>query len=186
MKPSFLGRFLMAAVLVASAAIAKSKSPANLPQTDDQIANAVRHQIALYPYYSIFDDISFHVTNGQVELAGEVTQPVKKVDIGRLAQKVPGVTTVSNDVRVLPLSPFDNRLRLQVARAIYGDSVLSQYAGMAVPPIHIIVDNGHITLTGVVSNDMQKAIAGLRANGTGLSFGPVTNNLVVENPAKKS
>ena len=97
----------------------------------------------------------------------------------------PTSATAPNKVKkTLPLSPFDNRLRLQVARAIYGDSVLSQYAGMAVPPIHIIVDNGRVTLAGVVNTDMEKQIAGLRASQS-LSFGTVVNNLVVEHPASK-
>jgi hypothetical protein len=93
---------------------------------------------------------------------------------------------VSNNIQVLPLSPFDARLRMQVARAVYGNPVLSRYATMALPPIHIIVNNGHVTLTGVVATDMEKQIAGMRANGVGASFGPIVNNLVVENPAKKS
>lgn len=186
MKSKILGRILMAAVLLAGGAIAKTKTDANQPQTDDQIAKAVRHEIVMYSRYSIFDDIAFNVVNGQVELTGEVTQPVKKTDIGRLSQRVPGVTSVSNNIQVLPLSQFDERLRLQVARAVYGNSVLSRYATMALPPIHIIVNNGHVTLTGVVATDMEKQIAGMRANGVGASFGPIVNNLVVENPAKKS
>ena len=74
---------------------------------------------------------------------------------------------------------------LQVAGAIYRDPVLSGYAMAALPPIHIVVENGHVTLTGTVNSDMEKQIAGMRA-ASGLSFGPVVNNLVVEHPAKKS
>jgi hyperosmotically inducible protein len=80
---------------------------------------------------------------------------------------------------------FDDRLRLQVARAIYRDPVLSRYGIQAVPPIHIIVDNGHVTLEGVVNNEMEKNVAGIRASAAGLSFGQVTNNLQVERPNKK-
>ena len=78
---------------------------------------------------------------------------------------------------------MDNRLRMQVARAIYRDPVLSRYGMQSVPPIHIIVDNGHVTLEGVVSTEMEKNVAGIRASGAGLSFGQVTNNLRVENPS---
>jgi hyperosmotically inducible protein len=81
---------------------------------------------------------------------------------------------------------MDNRLRQQVARAIYRDPVLSRYGFQALPPIHIIVDNGHVTLEGVVSTDMEKNLACLRAAGAGMSFGQVTNNLHVENPSHKS
>ncbi len=93
---------------------------------------------------------------------------------------------MTNRLEVLPLSPMDDRLRLQVARAIYRDPTLSRYAIQAIPPIHIIVDNGHVTLEGVVNNAMEKQVAGLRASAAGLSFGPVVNNLKVENPPKKS
>jgi hyperosmotically inducible protein len=88
---------------------------------------------------------------------------------------------MSDQIKVLPLSPFDDRLRIQVARAIYRDPVLSRYGLQAVGSIHIIVDNGHVTLTGVVSTEMEKNVAGIRANGAGLSFGTVTNNLQVDN-----
>ena len=77
-------------------------------------------------------------------------------------------------------------MRLRIARAIYGDSALSRYRTMAVPPIHIIVDNGHVTLEGIVNNEMEKNVAGIRASGAGLSFGKVVNNLRVENPSHKS
>lgn len=185
MKVRNLGRLLMAAALLASGAVAKSKSAPALPQTDQQIASAVRHQIAMYPYYSIFDDVSFTVVQGQVTLSGDVTQPVQKSDIGRLVQQVPGVTSLANNLQVLPLSDFDNRLRVQIARAVYRNPVLSRYAGVPVAPIHIIVNHGHVTLVGTVATNMEKQVAGMAAN-TGLSFGPVTNNLVVENPAKSS
>ena len=121
-----------------------------------------------------------------MDLVGQVSEPFKKADLGRIAQRVPGVTSLSNDLKVLPPSPMDERLRLQVARAVYRDPVLSRYSMEALPPIHIIVDQGHVTLEGVVSTDMEKNVAGLRASGAGLSFGQVTNNLRVENPTHKS
>ncbi len=188
MKPTVLSRFLMAAVLLgAGVAGAATKESASLPQTDDQITKNVRHEVLMYPYYTIWDDVSFRVANGQVELSGAVNQPYKKADLQRLVQKVPGVTSVDNEIKVLPVSYQDDRLRLQVARAIYRDPMFTRYAKQAVPPIHIIVDNGHVTLTGVVNNDMEKQIAGMRASGAGLSFGPVNNQLQVEHPsAKKS
>ncbi|MGA2270216.1 MAG: BON domain-containing protein [Bryobacteraceae bacterium] len=186
MKTRMLGRFLMAAALLAGAAAASTKGSANLPQSDSDIAKQVRHEVMMYPYYTLWDDISFSVVNGNVDLMGAVNQPFKKQDIERLVRKVPGVASVTNEIKVLPLSSMDDRVRMQVARAIYRDPNLSRYAMGAVPAIHIIVDNGHVTLTGVVNNGMEKQIAGMRASGAGLSFGPVTNNLVVENPAKKS
>ena len=185
MKTTVLGRFLMAAALLAGAAAAATKANANLPQNDSDIANNVRHEIVMYPYYTLWDDISFRVANGSVDLAGAVTQPYKKDEIERRVEKVAGVTSVTDEIKVLPLSSMDDRLRQQVANAIYRDPMLAHYATMAVPPIHIIVENGRVTLTGVVSSDMEKQIAGMRATSS-LSLGQVTNNLVVEHPAKKS
>src|ERR1039457_7056658 len=116
-----------------------------------------------------------------------VNQPYKKSDVERVVQHIPGVASITNEIAVLPLSSQDDRLRLQVARAIYRDPALSRYAMGALPAIHIIVDNGKVTLTGEVNTAMEKHIAGIRAASAGLSFGPVVNNLIVENPpAKKS
>jgi hyperosmotically inducible protein len=187
MKPTILGRFLMAAALLASAAGASTKGQTAGPMTDADLAKRVRHEILMYSRYTIWDDVNFRVANGSVALMGAVNQPYKKSDLGKIVQGIPGVASVTNELKVLPLSTNDDRLRLQVARAIYSDSALSRYRMMAVPPIHIIVDNGRVTLTGVVNNTLEKQVAGMRASSAGLSFGPVTNNLEVENPpAKKS
>jgi hyperosmotically inducible protein len=187
MRQKLLGGILTAAALIASVGLAgaANRNAPFVPQTDDQITKQVRHEVVMYPYYTIWDDISFRVNNGQVELLGAVNQPFKKSDLERIVQRVPGVTAVTNEVKVLPLSNFDDRLRLQVARAIYRDPVFSRYAIQAVPPIHIIVDNGNVTLTGVVNNELERNVAGIRASGAGLSFGSVVNNLQVEHPAPK-
>jgi hyperosmotically inducible protein len=185
-----VGHALLAAGLLLTAgsigAADKTKQPQVVPGSDADVANHVRHELVMYSRYTIWDDVSFRVSGGQVDLSGEVTQPYKKSDMERLVRKVPGVETVNDNLKVLPLSDFDDRLRLQVARAIYGDPVFSRYAMMALPPVHIIVDNGHVTLAGVVATDFEKSIAGVRASSTGLGFGPVINNLQVEHPAKKS
>jgi hyperosmotically inducible protein len=162
-----------------------AKTPA-LPPTDDTIVKQTGHEIRMYPHYTIWDNITYRVQNGSVELNGEVSQPYKKDDIARIVQRIPGVVSVINNVKVLPLSTNDDRLRLQVARAIFRDPVLSRYSMEPIPSIHIIVDNGHVTLEGVVANEGDKNIAGIRANSAGLSFGMVTNNLMVETSPKKS
>jgi hyperosmotically inducible protein len=181
MKAKFLAGFLVAALWVAGAS---SKGIPGGPQSDADIAKKVVHEIRMYPQYSIWDDVAVQVANGQVDLSGAVNQPYKKSDLARLAQKVPGVTSVTNEIKVLPLSPNDDRLRIQVARAIYRDPVLSRYGMGALPSIHIIVDNGHVTLAGIVSSETDKQLAGIRA-ASGLSFGPITNNLQVEHPTAK-
>jgi hyperosmotically inducible protein len=186
MKQGILGKFLVAAALVASVAVAAEKDKSSAPLTSADLEKNIRHEILMYPKYTMWDDIGFRIENGNVELVGAVSQPYKKSDIERIVAHVPGVASVTNEIKVLPLSPQDDRLRLQIARAIFSDPVLSGYAMGAVPAIHIIVENGKVTLTGAVNNTMEKQIAGMRASGAGLSFGPVTNNLTVNNPPKKS
>jgi hyperosmotically inducible protein len=180
MKSKVLG--LLGAVLLAGAGIAGASTNPG----DADVSKRLLHEIRMYPQYTVWDDISFRVSNnGQVELFGAVNQPYKKSDIERIVRRIPGVTSVTDEIKVLPASSFDDRLRLQVARAIFRDPVLSRYAMGAIPSIHIIVDNGHVTLAGVVDNEMAKNIAGMRASGAGLSFGAVTNNLQVEHTSKK-
>ena len=177
MRLRMMTRMMMAAAL-AGAAIA----PAAV--NDSQIAEKIAHEVRMYSRYTIWDNVNIRVEDGQVALLGQVSEPFKKADLGRIAQSVEGVAGVANQLEVLPLSPFDNDIRLRVARAVYGDPTLSRYGNQALPPIHIIVDNGRVTLEGVVNSEMEKQIAGMRASGAGLSLGAVTNNLRVENPRK--
>src|SRR4249919_1272741 len=171
MKRGILGKVLATAALVASVAVAADGGSSGVKGLVDR----VRHEILMYSNYTLWDDISFRVDNGNVSLLGAVSQPFKRSDLQRIVQHIPGVASVTNELKVLPVSFQDDRLRLQVARAIYRDPVLSRYALGAVPSIHIIVDNGKVTLTGVVNNTMEKQVAGIRASSAGLSFGPVTN-----------
>jgi hyperosmotically inducible protein len=153
---------------------------------DSDIAVKAAHEIRMYSRYTIWDNINVRVNAGNLELLGQVSQPFKKADLQRIVQRVPGVVSVANELEVLPVSFNDDNLRMRVARAIYRDPTLSRYAIQAVPPIHIIVSNGHITLEGVVNNDLEKQVAFMRASSAGLSFGPVQNNLRVENSKSQS
>jgi hyperosmotically inducible periplasmic protein len=180
-------RFLMAAALLVGAGIAGAADKQAAPlQPDDVLTNKVRHAIVMYPRYSIFDDVYIQVENGSVHLTGVVNQPFKKADLDKIVRNVAGDNQVQDDIRVLPLSADDERIRLRVARAIYGDVTMTKYAIQPMKPIHIIVENGHVTLTGIVATNFDKQIAGTRAATAGMSFGPIVNNLQVENPAKKS
>jgi hyperosmotically inducible protein len=176
---------VLATALLVTAGLAGAATRDQAPFTGAALERQIQHEILMYPNYSIWDDINFRVRDGQVELFGAVNQPYKKSDVERIVRSVPGVTGIADQIRVLPLSNFDDRLRIQVARAVYGDPVLNRYALQAIGPIHILVENGHVTLTGFVNNEMEKNVAGIRANGAGMSFGAVTNNLQVENPARK-
>jgi osmotically-inducible protein OsmY len=142
---------------------------------DVRIANDIARQIDGYAQYSIFDHVSGVVDNGVVTLTGKVTMPYKKLDLGRRAQQVAGVREVRNNIDILPVSSYDEELRLRIARAIYGNSAFWQYGARANPPIHIIVNSGHVTLVGVVSSSVDRMLA--RSLATGFGELSVTNDL---------
>lgn len=147
---------------------------------DNRIAQEVRHELVMLPYYGVFDDLAFRVEGSTVTLMGAVTRPTLKSDAGNVVKRVEGVTSVNNQIEVLPLSPMDDQIRMAEYRAIYGDPTLStRYGYRALPSIHIIVRNGQVTLEGVVANEADKNIVNIRANGVANVFG-VTNNLQVE------
>jgi hyperosmotically inducible protein len=129
----------------------------------------------------VFDDLAFRVDGSTVTLLGAVTQPVTKSDAERSVKHVEGLTQVVNNIEVLPLSPFDDQIRRAEFRAIYGDPALSdRYGYRALPSIHIIVKNGHVTLEGAVANQFDKSLINTKANVVPNVFS-VTNNLLVEN-----
>jgi hyperosmotically inducible protein len=146
----------------------------------ERITKEVRHELVLLPYYGVFDNLAYKVSpDGTVTLLGQVARPVLKSDAENVVKKIEGVERVDNQIEVLPTSSMDDGIRRAVYRAIYGNEVLSQYALRAVPPIHIIVKNGNVTLEGVVSRQMDKQIAEMQAKGVPNVFS-VTDNLQVE------
>lgn len=163
-----------------SAVAAEPRAPQGTAAEQAQIAKEVRHVLVLLPYYSVFDNLEYKVDGGKVTLLGQVVNPVLKDDAGRAVKRVEGVTQVDNQIEVLPLSPMDNQLRRALYRAIYLSPSLQIYEVRSVPPIHIIVKNGHVTLEGVVATAADKTVAGLAANQVPNVFS-VTNNLRVEN-----
>lgn len=138
----------------------------------------VRHELVMLPYYGVFDNLAFHVNGSEVELFGQVTRPTLKSSAEQVVRQIEGVEKVINNIEVLPVSPNDDRIRLEAYRAIYGHTALNRYSLQAVPPIHIIVKNGQLTLEGVVANEMDKTIANVQANSVHGVFS-VTNNLRV-------
>jgi hyperosmotically inducible protein len=145
----------------------------------DRLTREVRHELVMLPYYGVFDNLAYRVDGSTVTLLGQVTRPTLKSDAGNVVKGIEGVTKVDNQIQVLPLSSMDDGLRIATYRAIFGKPGLDRYAMQAVPPIHIIVDNGKVTLEGVVSTEADKNQAGLFANGVPGVFS-VTNNLRVE------
>jgi hyperosmotically inducible protein len=152
-------------------------------QTDARtrrIETEVRHELLMLPYYGVFDLLTFRVERGgTVRLMGQTIRPTLKSDAERRVKEVEGVEQVINEIEVLPTSPGDDRIRLAVARNIYRSDALDRYGFQANPSIHIIVKNGRVTLEGVVDNEGDKTIAGMKAREVGGVF-EVTNNLRVE------
>lgn len=153
-----------AVMLLAPAVFAQSSPYAN---NDDLLTVDVIRSVNTYTRFTIFDDINVAVQDGVVTLSGKVTMPYKRDEIGARVERLPGVRSVSNDIEVLPVSIYDDELRQKIARAIYGNSAFWRYAAMVNPPIHIIVERGRVTLTGVVGSEVDRALARSLATGRG-------------------
>jgi hyperosmotically inducible periplasmic protein len=165
-------------LLMLTAAVALSAGTAlasTAERKDLQVFNDVATAVNSYTRFTIFDDVNASVKDGVVTLTGKVTMPYKRDDLEKRIGKVDGVQTVNNRIEVLPVSSFDDQLRYRIARAIYGNSSFWNYAIMANPPIHIIVDNSRVTLTGVVNSDVERALARSLVPQFGVLS--VTNNL---------
>lgn len=163
-----------AAVLAAPAAQAATGNKKTADLTEQ-----VRHELVMLPYFSVFDNLAYRVDGNVVTLYGAVTRPILKSDAGNVVKSLEGVARVENNIEVLPLSPMDDRIRIATARAIYGYGPLQRYGLGTQPPIRIIVRNGNVTLAGIVANEMDRNIAGIRANGVSGVFS-VVNDLRVE------
>lgn len=179
-RAPFIGALALLAIAPLSS-FAQSTSSAAVPPLGNQAAleQHVRHALVMLPYYNIFDNLEFQVDGDHVTLSGQVTWPVLKSDAANAVKRIEGVQSVTNNIEVLPLSRFDDRIRMATYRAVFGADGLYRYAMGANPSIHIIVDNGHVTLVGVVGNQMDKTLAGIRANTVPGVFS-VTNDLMVQ------
>ena len=154
-------------------------APAQSPRGRVRLEKEVRHELVMLPYYGVFDNLAFKVEGYKITLLGQVTRPTMKKDAERVVKSIEGVEAVDNQIQVLPLSSFDDRIRVAVYRAIYGHPALNRYALLAVPSIHIIVNHGEVTLEGVAANEGDKNIANIQANGVSGVFA-VKNHLSVE------
>ena len=147
-------------------------------RSQERITREVRHELLMLPYFGVFDYIAFKVDGGTVTLLGEVVRPSIKSDAENSLKHIEGVEKVDNQIDVLPPSSMDDGLRIRLYREIYGYPALEKYALGVQKPIRIIVKSGRVTLEGVVDNDSDKNLAGLRANSVPGIF-QVTNNLQV-------
>ncbi|MGH9898885.1 MAG: BON domain-containing protein [Pyrinomonadaceae bacterium] len=190
--------FLVTVIAISSNAFAqnskqtkKSKQPtlksrstppnAGSAKTVAYLVSKVRHELVTLPYYNVFDWLEGEVKpDGTVILRGQVVRPTTKSDAGSRTRDIEGVTRLINQIEVLPLSPFDDRIRLAVYRTLYNfGSPLFRYGTQPVPPIHIIVRNGHVTLKGIVANEGDRNLAYIKTNTVPGTF-EVRNELQVE------
>jgi hyperosmotically inducible periplasmic protein len=192
MRISFLGMSklrLAPAILAATfftsvPAMEAQTTPASKPASAEEksptsLAREIHHQLLVLPYYSVFDNIDFTLRGRTVTLSGQVVRPTLKANAEAAVKSIEGVVVVSNQIEVLPASPDDDDLRRAVYRAIYEDPALAPYGALAIPPIHIIVKNGAVTLEGSVESVSDKSLAGTRA-GKVANVQSVKNNLVVQ------
>jgi hyperosmotically inducible protein len=161
--------------LLLSANIALAATAGQDDRKDYQVAKDIAKAVQRYSQFTIFDDVSANVKDGVVTLTGKVTMPYKRDDIEKRVAKVDGVRQVADQISVLPVSQFDDELRYRIARSIYNNSNFWNYAIMANPPIHIVVEHGRVTLTGVVQSDVDRMLA--RSLATQFGALSVTNAL---------
>lgn len=171
-RTMILAGSLMAAVMLMPAASTSANAPAK------PLEEKIRKELVTLPFYNVFDNLAFQIHGDEVTLTGQVTRPTLKSSAENVVKMVEGVAKVNNQIEVLPLSPFDDRLRLALFRAIYSQPGLDRYALGAIPGIHIIVNRGNVRLEGVVAREMDKNMATIRANGVAGVFS-VENNLRV-------
>src|SRR6266446_9036329 len=171
-----LSPLAVAVILAVFPSFAQQNQPSD--KAVQRIQREVRHELLMLPYLGVFDNLAYKVDGYNVTLVGQVTRPSLKSDAENVVKRIEGVEHVDNKIEVLPPSPMDDRLRIQLFHAIYGYEPLQKYALGVQKPIRIIVKNGHLTLEGVVDNEADKNAAGIRANGVPGIFS-VTNNLQV-------
>src|SRR5580704_11096570 len=166
-----------------AASNSKTGSPRDMARYGPWLGTEVRHQLVTLPWYSVFDNLEYRVDGSEVTLLGQVVNPTLKIDAGNAVKNIEGVTKVVNDIEVLPPSPIDDQIRRAELRAIFGEPALERYGIGSVPPIHVVVKEGHVTLEGVVASQSDRDLVNIRANSVPGIFS-VTNNLRLESDRK--
>ena len=134
-------------------------------ESDEALAKAVVEKVRRYVFFSVFDDVNVAVSEGVVTLTGYVTMPYKSEAMAKLASRVSGVQDIADKLEVLPVSSFDDSIRYAIAVRIYNDPLFWNYAIQVDPPIHVIVQHGRVTLTGVVLSEVERRKAEVVARG---------------------
>ena len=162
------------ALLAAAPAVASAQGALNT-----ELGKKVRHELVTLPYYGVFDNLAYSINGGTVTLYGQVVRPTTRSDAEHRVKRIAGVNRVVNNIKVLPLSSFDNRIRAATYRSIARTGGLYRYLQGTNPSIHIVVDNGHVALEGVVSGSGDRTLAYMAANQVPGVFS-VQNNLRIE------
>ena len=173
-----ISKFTISLVAMALLAVAPAVASAQ-DASNPQLGKKVRHELVTLPYYGVFDNLAYSINGGTVTLYGQVVRPTTRSDAEHRVKRIAGVTRVVNNIKVLPLSPFDDRIRAATYRSIASMGGLYRYLQGANPSLHIVVANGHVTLEGVVSGSGDRTLAYMAANRVPGVFS-VQNNLRVE------
>jgi hyperosmotically inducible protein len=185
-----LGCMLAGVMCIGMSGIGLSQEPSSNPggavqsatgplRMQDRISREVFHELITLPQLTIFDNLQYKVDGNKVTLMGQVVDATLKDSAEKNVKRIEGVESVNNQIEILPASSNDDRIRRQVARVLFNDERLFRYSMGSVPPIHIIVKNGHVTLEGVVNSQADKDAANIRANGVPGVFS-VDNHLQVQ------
>jgi hyperosmotically inducible protein len=173
---SFILAIAAVFAIATSAAVAAPVSSVDQGLSQQQIMKKVRKELVTLPYYGVFDNLAYKVEGSTVTLYGQVVRPTTRKDAERRVARIDGVERVVNNIEVLPLSSFDDEIRVRTYRTLFRTGGLYRYAMGANPSIHIVVNRGHVTLEGVVSSEGDKNLAYIAARGVPGVFS-VTNNL---------
>jgi hyperosmotically inducible protein len=179
MKNIRLRLLTIAAIAALSVVPAMGQRSRGIEVTNPQLSRKIRHELVTLPYYGVFDNLAYNINESTVTLYGQVVRPTTRSDAERRIRRLAGVSRVINNIKVLPLSGFDDNIRVATYRSLVRTAGLFRYLQGANPSIHIVVDGGHITLEGVVSNKGDRTLANMAARQVSGAFS-VTNNLRVE------
>jgi hyperosmotically inducible periplasmic protein len=183
LEGSFIRALILSVLFLGLVQLGMASVPKNPVQSTPNMQNQrlidkVRHSLLMLPYYGVFDELAFSIEGSNVVLTGEVTRPVLKSEAEKAVRDVPGVSNVTDNIEVLPLSRMDDSIRLAVYRAVFSRPGFEKYADQAIAPIRIIVKNGNITLDGVVGTEFDRVMAETAARSVHFAFS-VTDNLTI-------
>jgi len=174
----YLFAFAVFVLMAGTAANAQEFAGGKRPRSLEGVAAKVHKEIVMLPQYGLFDYITYQVNGDTVVLEGSTNSLGTKSGAEKVVRHIPGVTNVVNNIRELPPSPFDDRIRQQLVQQLGNAGVLSKYLFWNNPPVRLIVDHGHVTLEGYVDSSGDANTMYVLANGVPGVFS-VTNNLQV-------